>query len=70
MENHRLDFVEQQIQVLQGELNGVLQEMQVTIQGLAKVTKAALEVFDARIRDLEKQAKHTTIRSEEEGKEL
>lgn len=73
-DNHRLDVLQQQFTVFTGEMNGVLQEMQVTIQGMAKTYSMALQVFHQRITEVERALEEsrvgTQIRTEEEGKEL
>lgn len=72
MNNHKLDVLEQQLQVLSGEVNGVLREMQVTIEGMAKTYAMAFRVFDSKIRELEARlGTKTELRPlDAEGKEI
>lgn len=49
---HRIMLLEQQLKVMQGEMNGVLNEMTLSIQALVKGNKAALISLQAQIEDI------------------
>jgi hypothetical protein len=69
--NQRVEFLEQRLEVLQAELNTVLKEMQVTIEGLAKLTQVGIGTLNERITKLEIAATTPTpMREDTEGKEL
>lgn len=53
----RVDFLDKKITAIQTEISQVLNEMQVTVEGLAKMTSVALKLFDERIRVLENAGK-------------
>jgi hypothetical protein len=70
--NHRLDLLEQKVEVLMAEINTALREMQVTMEAMARVQRAALASLDARITTLEGSATPTpaTDSHTRPGKEL
>lgn len=70
MDNNRLALLEQKVTVLQREISEVLQEMQVTMQGLTVTYGTALKVMNARLNDLEKQLLPDPIRIDESGRDL
>lgn len=51
--NHRIQILEQQLQVMQSEISQVLGEMQTSVQALAKMTQVGLRLMDERLRVLE-----------------
>lgn len=53
----RVDFLDKKITAIQTEISQVLNEMQVTVEGLAKMTSVALKLFDERIRVFENAGK-------------
>jgi hypothetical protein len=69
---HKLNVLEQKLTVMQQEISQVIGEMQVTMQGLAKMTSAALKLFDERLTALEgpKRINHDIPAPPTEGKEL
>lgn len=56
---HRLKFLEQQMQVMQREINEILGQIQVAMQGLVRANSMALQVVDARLNKLETPAEKT-----------
>lgn len=51
--NERIDLLEKKLQVLTSEFNSVLQEIQVTMEGLAKLSKVGIQTLDRRLLELE-----------------
>lgn len=73
MDFDRLKLVEQQVSVMQKEINEVLGEVQVAMQGMSKANKMAFEVLLSRIQELEDRldkVSTVTDRDSDEGKEL
>ncbi len=72
MEDMGLKILEQKVIVMQNEVSQVLNEMQSTIQAIAKTYSIALKVMLERIDKLEKGAvtQTTPLRETDNGKEL
>lgn len=72
-----LDLTAQQIQILrtevnamQKEINDVLNDLQLAMQGMGRATSMALEVFDSRITKLEETPKVPQPDADKSGVEL
>lgn len=72
MSDLRLDLLEKKVEVMQQEFSQVLGELQVTIQGLAKMTQIGLHTLVERVNQLETSGKlvQEEIQERKEGKEL
>lgn len=59
MIEHRLDFLEKKVTVMQDEVSTVLGEMQSTIQAIAATYSTALKVAMQRIDELERKVNNS-----------
>lgn len=69
MEDMRIKLLEQKVEVMQKEVSQVLNEMQVTIQAIAKTYSTALKIVMERLDKLE-GISSVSFRNDQEGKEL
>lgn len=70
MEDMGLRILEQKVLVMQNEVSQVLNEMQSTIQAIAKTYSIALKVILERVDKLEKAQSTGNNRENTDGKEL
>lgn len=72
MDFDRLKLLEQQLSVMQKEVNEVLGEVQIAMQGMSKANKMAFEVLLSRIQELEQRVGTVAEKDSRdgEGKEL
>lgn len=66
----RIRLIEQQFQAMVGEFNTTLNEIQVTMQAMAKMTTTALKSLDERLATIEAKFPAPKPADSETGKEL
>lgn len=71
MSDMRIDLLEKKVEVMQNEIGDVINEMHVTIQGLARMVTVALKSMDARLTAIEpKSMDNTDVPKPREGVDL
>lgn len=71
-DNHRLNVLEQQFKVMQGEVTSVIGEMHQGLSAMMNSLKLMAQTYNARLEELEKllPSNNTVPEKSDEGKEL